>query len=175
MITIIKFILQITYEGKLGSTGFYPIPIWLRKYLKKFPVAKQVAIYSKLAEGADMSRLAPDEYGCEESRTRLLRMIDQYLTPVFTYTPNGLRHMIDSDRFIEVDEKLALMIDGTIVMAATGTGFHGTVGHTGILVDGRVWSNNSATGMWGDFWSLVAFKRNYQYKQGMRLRYFVPI
>ena len=181
MIKIIQFILGLQFLFKketLGASGFFPMPSWLRKILKRFHIQKQVAFYAQLVKGADMSMLAPDEYGCEESRTRLLRMVDSTLTPVFTYTKTGLNHMLNSRRFIEIPRHLAN--DGCIVMAATKTwpvGWESSVknGHTGVLIGKRVYSNNSQSGEWDNAWRLDRFIEYYQKKGGMKVRFFAVI
>jgi len=179
MIQILNFILS-KRKTKLGASGFYPIPRWLRFFLNRYHVMKRVAIYAQLVKGADMSLLAPDEYGCEESVTRLLRMVDPNLTPVFTFTLDGLRYMNKHNRFIEIDK--SIIKDGVVVIAATGTWKGKTPkdpnilnGHTGIFVGGHVYSNNSYTGMWDNVWNLNHFIEYYQLRGGMKVRFFAII
>jgi len=121
--------------------------------------------------------LTPDEYGCVESVTRLLRNLDPTLTDVLTYTPYFVNHMEQSKRFIEIDERLAkLFVGGAIVIAETGTGNNKVSnGHVGVLDGDRVWSNHSYGKDWSEYWSLLAFKNHYELKGGMKVRYFIPI
>lgn len=158
---------------KLGSVNFFPIPQWLKVFLRRYNVQKQVAVYAKLLVGVDMSFLTPNELGCAESVTRLLRNIDTTLTPVITGTYTLLGHLERSRRFIEIGERH--VNDGCVAISATGTGFVGKIGHVGIVVGKRIYSNNSYTGKWDAHWSMLRFKDDYQRKGGMKVRYFAII
>jgi len=162
---------------RLGSDAFYPLPNWLKSYLSKYHLYERVGLYARLLDGVDMSVITPDEVGCVESMTRLLRNLDPSLTDVLTYTPYFVNHMEGSKRFIEVEETVAKLIGiGVIVIAETGTGNNKVSnGHVGVLDGDRIWSNHSYGKDWSGYWSLLTFKNYYQLKGGMKVRYFLPI
>ena len=147
------------------------MPSWARTWLRRYPLQKQVHVYARIVIGSDMSSIAPNELGCAESVTRLLQQVNANLCPVYTGTWHLLDHLIHAKtQFKEVTEQEAK--DGSIVIAATGTGFGLFPGHVGIIDSKRVLSNNSRTGKWDGYWSLLAFKDRYQRQGGMRIRYF---
>lgn len=163
---------QLSIAGKLGASGWYPIPNWLRLYLKQLPIYRQVVVYARLLKDADLSFIAPDEVACAESVTRLLNTIDPSLIPVITGTWSLLEYLVTSKRFREIPQP----VDGCVILAATGTG-NGTIanGHVGICDKGMIWNNNSAIGKWQKTYSYMTFRARYEYTGGMKVRYFLPI
>ena len=156
---------------RLGGRGFYPVPNYLRPLFSKYPIHKRVHVYARLVKDTDLSFIAPDDVGCAESVTRLLREVDPTLSPVILGTYTLLEHLRTSPRFKEI----GVPINGCLVLAATGTG-NGTIqGHVGIFDNGRVWSNNSYKGVWDAHFTLQAFKARYTLQGGMKVRHFIPI
>jgi hypothetical protein len=62
---------------------------------------------------------------------------------------------------------------GNVIINATGTGNGSIRGHCGIILEnGRIASNNSATGLWTDFYTLDSWKARYRIKGGMKTYVF---
>lgn len=163
--------LYIKANTRLGSAAFYPIPAFVRTYLRRFPFYLQLVKYARLVNGVDMSVIAPDEYGCVESITRMMRNLDENIVPVMTYTPYFARHMDKSDRFIEVSERMARNIGrGVIVVAITQPNVW--VGHVGVLDGDRIWSNDSYKGVWNNKFTLLRFK---EYYKRLEIKYYIAI
>lgn len=121
--------------------------------------------------------LVPDEYGCAEAVSVVLRhALPELDFPIITYTPTLLDYFKTNKHFAESPDPAP----GSIVIAATGTG-NGSVpnGHTGVIgrkraPDGSYWvlSNNSYNGKLQVTHSLNQFIRYYETKGGMKVRYF---
>jgi hypothetical protein len=158
------------HPTRLGAQGFYPIPERILPLFKRYPLAKQIVTYARLCNGVDLSFIAPNDVGCAESVTRLLREVDQDLVPVITGTWTLLEHIRRSKRFREVKTPF----NSCVVIAATGTGNGSIQGHVGIYDNGRIWNNTSRTGKWSASFTLQAFKARYQITGGMPVRYFLP-
>lgn len=169
MTWLIRQILKL--NTRVGGTGFYPIPPWLRQYLNRMSMPKRVVYYARLCSGVDLSTLAPNEVGCAESVTRLLRQLDTTLVPVELSTYRLTLHLVVSKRFVELDTPLP----GCVVIAATGTGNGHIVGHTGIYDGRRIWNNNSYTGKWSDSYTIATFRDRYERLGGMKVRFFIPV
>ena len=159
----------------------FNVPKWLDFFIKRFNIQRQVSAYAQLALGEDLSELAPNEFGCAESVTRLLNQVNKDLTPIITGTWTLWQHMEKSKHFIEIEKEHAN--NGVVVIAPTGTGNGGAIGHVGILVGNRVYSNNSYTdisknryaGEWDDYWTLDSFIDNYEHKNGIKVRFYAII
>lgn len=157
-------------KDKLGSQAFYPLPQFIKNYLNKFPMYDRVVKYSRILKGADMSMIAPDEYGCAESVTRLLRNLNPSV-PVITYTPTLSEYMKKNKDFIQIDEHLAKIIGrGVIIIAPTQPNVQ--VGHVGVIDGNIVWSNHSYGQDWSNYWSWFAFKNNYK---KLNIEYYLPV
>ena len=171
MINLIYKLWLLWVSPRLGSDVFYPLPEWLKSYMSRYPLYKRVQYYSRLLNGVDMSFIAPNNLACCESMTRLLRNLNPNLTPMFTYTPDFRDHMKSSKHYIQLDERLATLIGGgVIVIAPTKQGVF--TGHVGVLDKGRIWSNSSENGRWSNKFSLLTFK-NYYHK--LDIEYYLPV
>jgi hypothetical protein len=163
-----------THFGGKGSVlygVFYPIPPSIRKLFNYYTLQRQLIVYSKLCKNTDLSFIAPNEVGCAESVTRLLREIDPDLTPVLTGTWTLLQHLTTSKRWVELTKH----IPGCVVIAATGTGYGDIAGHVGIYDGDRIWNNNSNTGRWTNSYTIQTFTARYLLAGGMRVRFFAPL
>lgn len=99
--------------------------------------AVYAAAYSCL--GRDLSKLAPDEQGCAESVSRILRLVYPDF-PIITSTTALDAHLRNSPRFTAVQTPKK----GYVTMFATRGG---TIGHVGIMGKRNIMSNTSATGL----------------------------
>lgn len=95
-----------------------------------------------------------------------------------TSTYGLLQALIKSPYFIEITEMQAL--PGDIIMAATGTStLNGTPisnGHVGIMAEKQnIMSNESATGLWTQNYTLPSFIQHYQVEGGYPVRFFRPV
>lgn len=164
---VLKARLRIAFEPKnLG--GFYPLQPWLRRTLEKKHPSQRLQFYSRLVKGTDLSFVAPDEYGCQESVSRICQTL--FGDPVYTYTRYALdQEYIGSQRWIEV----SYPINGCVVIAASPGNKQVPNGHVGIYDNGKLWNNNSATGTWQRNYTIPAFIDRYERRGGMKVRYFI--
>ena len=168
---LFELLFNIHKRTHLGGRGFYPIPPSLRRMFKRYTLQRQLIVYSRLCKNTDLSFIAPDEVGCAESVTRLLREIDPDLTPVLTGTWTLLNELLSSKRWVELQKPMP----GCIVIAATGTGNGKMVGHVGIYDGDRIWNNNSYTGRWTNSYTVQTFTARYLLAGGMKVRFFAPL
>lgn len=121
---------------------------------------------------ASPSDNAPDELGCAETVTTLLRKVYP-TTPIITGTYTLLQYLDNP--------KNGFVITHTptpecIVLSPTGTGNAGTVGHVGIVLeDGIIASNDSRTGKFMKNYDLSTWRSRYHEKQGMPVFYYKHI
>lgn len=155
--------------GKYLGSSFYPVPTWLRFYFDRLTKLRRIQVYSRLVDGVAFWRNAPPELACAESVTRILNLLFGF--PVLTGTWTLLEKLLSSPKWLEIQHP----VNGCVVLAATGTGKKGAIGHTGIFDSGRVWSNSSITGKWGSHHTIAQFVKYYQIERQMPVRYFIPI
>lgn len=136
--------------------------------------------YSFLGKDASPHDIAPDEYGCAETVSDVIRTAFPELRfPTLLSTRELYDYLTRSVSFQQTDEPEY----GCIVLNVTGTG-NGRVpnGHTGILgqrvsPDGSHWimSNDSRSGTWEPNYTLNSWRRYYEAKGGMPTLFFIPI
>jgi len=150
----------------LGSTGFYPLHPIARKALSFLPRGKQLAVYSKLMLGTDLSFLAPNELGCAESVSRIIEsLFPGTLSKIEVSTTKLDAEFRSNKNFLPSD----MPQDGTIIMASTGEGKGN--GHVGIVVGSLVYSNNSNKGVWDKHLSVWYFTQHFK-KLGFPIKYY---
>lgn len=151
--------------------------------LLKAMVEKENTLYDTahgfLGQDASPSDVAPDEYGCAESVSRVVQTaFPDIRFPLRTSTREMLRYLISSSSFVQVDRPQY----GCIILSATGTG-NGSVlnGHTGIMgknesPDGSPWimSNDSRNGLWSANYTLKTWRAYYEKRGGMPTHFFLP-
>lgn len=135
--------------------------------------------HSFLGQDASPSDVAPDEYACAESVSRVLQHAFPGIHfPLLTGTYDLLHHLQNTPAFVEVQTPQY----GCVIVSATGTG-NGTIanGHTGIVgknegPDGTYWimSNDSRNGIWSVNYTLGTWKAYYSLRGGMVAHYFLP-
>lgn len=135
------------------------------------------ASYSFLGTDASPADIAPDEYGCAESLSKVVqKALPELRFPTILATWILYDHFTKSPSFQQIDKPEP----HCIVLSVTGTG-NGRVpnGHVGIIgenkaPDGSYWimSNNSYSGTWEVTGTLNAWNRYYQIKGGMPTLYF---
>lgn len=167
---------------KLQGQNFYPLPPLVKKVFTVFRVGtlRQMQVFAQMLDGADLSFLAPNEYGCIEAVSRIWHELFGY--EVFTYTPHAIKYLENSNNFFELTVKTTdpemirkTVPDGAIVIAVTGTG-NGSIpnGHACIKDGGVLWNNRSKDGKWVPSYTLRTFIARYEIAGGMKVRYFVP-
>lgn len=168
---MLRLLYNLTATKNLGSDVWYPIPGWLRVYLRTMSPARQVVTYARLMKGRDLSKQVRNEVGCAESVTRILVTLFPYCR-IMTGTATLFQYLNSSKHFV----RSPIPCDGAVIIAATGTG-NGSVknGHVGVVDGKNVWNNNSVTGQWGSWYSIGAFKNRFETYGGMKVYYFVPI
>lgn len=156
-------------RDKLGATGWYPIPGWLRLYLRTQTPSRQRVTMARLLLGKDLSFLAPDELGCAESVSRIDNAL--FGDRIILGTGELLEYYLTSSTWKEIPYPVI----GCTCIAATGTGKPGTRGHVWINDAHFMWSNNSMRKVWDNHWTHSKALAEYQTKNGMKMRYFIKI
>ncbi len=141
--------------------------------LKELPMnqdTNQEKLYAAAvaALGKDISPLdrAPDELGCMESLSMVLRQVVDF--PIIPGTWTGLDYIRKSPLFEKVDTPEA----GDIIICATIPG-KPFPGHAGVVgKNGAVMSNSSKTGRWEQNYNLASWDERYRKKGGYVVHYF---
>lgn len=130
------------HRDNLGGS-WLPMPVWLRRYLSKLPVQKQIHTYARILIGTDLSYIVRNEIACAESVSRILielGLLDRVITGTYSF----FEHLSTSGRFMKVQ----IPQPGDIIVSPTGLGTGKLPnGHIGIVEMGnRIISNESASG-----------------------------
>ncbi len=113
---------------------------------------------------------APDEYGCAETVNSIHAMAFHIPIGGDVSTYRMYRALLNHKLFNKVDKPL----EGDIVISPTGYG-NGVVsnGHVGIVSEaGRIMSNSSSSGRWGESYTLNSWKKRYVDRGGYPMVYF---
>lgn len=117
----------------------------------------EIAI-SALGTDASPADLAPDELGCAETVSNLIKRVLPHF-PIVTGTWALLDVLAHSSNMVAVAGE---PIPGDIMLFATGTGLGIFPGHVGIVAKGRtVMSNDSRTGQFMQNYTVDSFRRRY--------------
>ena len=148
--------LSIRLHGDELGGQWYPVPAMLRAVLSRMSKTSQLVGYTKMFSGYDLTSIAPNQYGCAESVSRI---VCQVLPDFGVYTGTA-----QLDAILRIDvrfRKLAAGEEpqaGDIVVSPTGKGKlpHG---HTGIFVENkRIYSNDSLSGKWMQNWTYLSWR-----------------
>lgn len=172
MKAVIQFQKDNNIEPAVGYFGQITQPI----FLSKLSAFNRQTIYDtaclNLKTDVSPNDIAPDEYGCAETVSDLLKMagfdIGLYLSTYQLYYA-----LKSNSGFIRVDTPLY----GDIIISPTGFG-NGMLpnGHVGICgKDDKIMSNNSFTGLFEENYTQDAWKARYQKVGGYPLIYFRKI
>lgn len=126
-----------------------------------------------LGKDASPSDLAPDELGCAESVSDVLRAAFPELKfPTLLSTLTLYNYLRVSPSFAQVSAPQS----GDIILSVTGTGT-GTIsnGHTGIIGLYGILSNDSRTGTWEENWTMDSWRRYYEDKGGFPTHFFTCV
>lgn len=157
-------------KEKLGVSTAYPIPWWFFYLAKKmrWSASQQMLQCSRLLKDADLSYIAPNEYGCAESVTRIWNALFGF--PIFTATVKMYEYMCTSGKFTEIPHP----IDGAITIAVTEFRNGETInGHTGVSDGGSLWNNNSPTGKWMKNWKNQFFISHFVGLKKLKVHHFI--
>lgn len=139
--------------------------------LKLFSLSNSESLHTlaKSSVGKDVSPLdqAPDELGCAESVSNLIKMIERDF-PI---------HVSTARLFEECSRRYKRTLEikpGYILISPTGYGNGKVIGHTGIIGESVIYSNNSNTGLWDDKWTIDTWVKYYRGKGGLPLYVFNP-
>lgn len=133
---------------------------------------KQERVYAVALDayvrGLDLSDVAPDELGCANALSNIIRdALPELNFPKFVSTRAMYDYFEKSPSFIPTDDE-----DFSIIIISPTEGAN--IGHVGILgkrnnPDGSryIMSNNSFTGQWDVTHSMKTWKRYYQEKKGL--------
>lgn len=123
---------------------------------------------ASLGKDASPNDLAPDELGCAETVSNIIRMVIPTF-PIVISTRLLFAALVESNYFKPVDEPL----EGDVIISVTGTG-NGKVsnGHTGIVGKYGVMSNDSRSGMFLENYTLASWDLYYRKKGGFPTHFF---
>lgn len=135
---------------------------------------KIVTLYCKLYLGKDFTPLdlVPDEFGCAEAVTTLLKNAGLfYLVIPGTWTL--WKYLQKSDQWKLVTEPM----EGDIILSPTGLSRLGSevpfVGHVGIVGPrGMIYANNSDNGKWSTIYHLTDWIQRYSVRGGYPVLYY---
>lgn len=151
MIPFLRFLIRLTNTTKLGADNpFIPLPAYLRLIFNMLPITKQIVTYAKLCNGADLTVIAPNERGCMEALTRVLRSIDTTLISLEVSTIEVFKDIkLNPQRWKDITgyvNKGLTPPAGSIFLCVTKNSWQ--IGHGGVWDGKYIWNNNSKTGRW---------------------------
>lgn len=127
------------------------------------------AAVAELGRDASPDDLAPDNLGCADSVTNIIRKVRPTFPIVVGTWTLLYEHLLKETDFIAVDNPEP----GDVIINATGTGNGEIVGHVGIVAkNDRIMSNTSAKGIWEENFSMTNWDNYYRKKGGMPTYYF---
>lgn len=129
---------------------------------------KQLGIVAYILKGRDITTKAPNELGCAETVSRMIRVLHPEFG-VYVGTPE-FRSALDASLFFTRIPSWNAK-DGTIHMAETGTGLY-KHGHVGVQWGVSVLSNNSFTGKVASHMTVDYFDEYYFQKGGFPRQYY---
>lgn len=124
-----------------------------------------------VGEDASPDDMVDDALGCAESVSQVIRCLYPDF-PIIPGTYSLNQHLARDNRFMGT-----LNLDpGNIIVSPTGTG-NGTIrGHTGIIGEnGRIYSNNSFTGIWELNYTIESWVRRYRTMGALKLYVYTPV
>lgn len=134
------------------------------------PKRARLLAVARFALGTDASPLdiVNDELGCAESVSTLIGKVIPF--PVITGTWTLNEYLDNDNRFVRIESQPEA---GDIIISPTGSGNGRIRGHVGIIGEaGIVYSNNSATGLWDDLYTLTSWNDRYFGLGGIMPRYY---
>ena len=129
-----------------------------------------IAAVSSLGTDASPNDIAPDELGCAETVNAVHRKAFGYEIGGGISTNLVYKALISHPKFIGVDKPL----EGDVIISPTGYG-NGKLsnGHTGIMgKDGVIMSNDSATGLFKENYTLQTWRGYYEARGGYPVKFF---
>ncbi len=125
--------------------------------------------------GTDASPLdaAPDEYGCADSVNQVYhKAFNEYIQVPGISTAALYRAMILNARF----QRVSVPLPGDIIISPTGSSYFPNTpipnGHVGIVGKNHIMSNNSLTGKWDTYYTLMSWDERYKTKGGYPTYFF---
>lgn len=123
---------------------------------------------SFIGTDASPSDAAPDELGCAESVSEIIKDVWSDM-PIITGTWTLWDFFERSNKFTPVKVPQA----GDIVISPTGTGNGKIVGHTGIVGENQsIMSNDSYTGTWESNYTIGTWNERYNGKGGLPVLFY---
>lgn len=167
MVRLIHSLWKLTKSKQMLGSVWLPIPLWLKKYIKRYTLQKQVHTYAQLMVGKDLSFLVDKEIACSEAVTRIL--VELGIMPsVITGTYTLYEHLHTSIRFVRVQTPQA----GDIILSPTGMGIY-KHGHVGIMdSNNRILSNSSASGIFTRTHTLASWTSYYKVNGGFPIFFY---
>jgi len=127
---------------------------------------------SFLGKDARPLKLAPKDFGCAEAVCTVVNSVDPTFPRNITYTPN-LKSFLDKNTKYK---QTKLYSPGCIIISPTGMGNGKITGHTGIMGEKDViYSNNSLTGLWDDYYTLTSWIARYRTKGALPIFFYEPV
>jgi hypothetical protein len=155
---------------------------WLHTYVstKRYEVAwanadfplitgKTLLSLAKEYVGVDASPddKAPDSLGCSDSVSNIIKKILPDF-PIIVSTAELFKYLDKDKRFQRTTE----LTPGNILISPTGYGNGSITGHTGIIGEDCLYSNNSNTGLWDKHFTIKSWVARYRTQGGLPLYVF---
>jgi hypothetical protein len=117
---------------------------------------------------------APDEFGCADSVSKILRNTFKGIIKGSVSTAELFNQLNTSPNFKRVKTYRA----GDIIISPTGKGKTGKIpnGHVGIVAENdRIMSNMSATGTWEENYTVTSWVKRYRDQGGYPIYFFTVL
>jgi len=147
------------------------VALFLKQQEKKTVARERLHEKAKewLGKDARPQKLAPQDLGCVEALSTVIGSFDPSF-PTITYTPKLKEYLDMSKKYRQV---LAYQPGCIIVSPTVPDQF---VGHTGVVGENEViYSNNSRTGLWDDYYTLKTWIERYREMGGLKIYFYQPV
>lgn len=124
-----------------------------------------------LGTDASPNDVAPDELGCADSVSQILKNTFPKIIRGSVSTAELFNQLNTSSKF----KRVKLYKPGDIVISPTGKGKTGKIrnGHVGIVSENdRIMSNSSATGQWTENYTVTTWVKRYREQGGYPIYFF---
>lgn len=118
------------------------------------------AAKSCLGQHLTLNNNVPDELGCAEALSFILKKVGIAIPPAGIASTTELYNWLPKNGFTKVDTPQP----GDIIISPTGMGNGSVRGHVGIIANYGILSNDSATGLFRENWQLQEWKDWYHGK-----------
>lgn len=126
-------------------------------YIKCFNKTLLSLAKEYLGKDASPNDVAPDSLGCSDSVSTIIKQILPDF-PIIVSTAELFKYLDKDKRFQRTTE----LTPGNILISPTGYGNGSITGHTGIIGEDCIYSNNSNTGLWDKHFTIKSWVARYR-------------